>query len=166
MVLGLGLPTFTFLHVVISLIGVASGFVVMSELLKSQYFGSWTAIFLVTTIVTSASGFLFPFSKLLPSHIVGIISLAFLAVAVFSFYVKRMHGIWRLIYVVTAMLSLYLNVFVMIIQGFLKIPVLRGLAPTQTEPPFLIVQGVILVAFVAVIAVAAIRHKPPVSAYR
>jgi hypothetical protein len=165
MVFGLELSTFTFLHVLISLIGVASGFIVMVELLRSNYHGNWTAIFLVTTIVTSASGFLFPFSKLLPSHIVGIISLALLAIAMFSFYVQRIHSIWRQIYVLTAMLSLYLNVFVMIIQGFLKIPVLNGLAPTQTEPPFLIVQGVTLVCFLAVIFVAAIRYKRPLNAY-
>jgi hypothetical protein len=165
MVLGLQLATFTFLHVLISLIGVASGFIVMVELLRSSYSGSWTAIFLATTIVTSASGFLFPFSKLLPSHIVGIVSLVLLAIALFSFYVQRMHGIWRQIYVLTAMLSLYLNVFVMIIQGFLKVPLLNSLAPTQTESPFLIVQGVTLVCFLAVIIVAAIRYRPPLNAF-
>jgi hypothetical protein len=156
--------TFTLLHVLISLIGVVAGFVVMAKLLTSRSSSGWTTIFLAATIVTSASGFLFPFSRLLPSHIVGIISLALLAVALFAFYVKRMHGVWRPVYIVTALLSLYLNVFVMIIQAFMKISILEGLAPTQTEPPFLIVQGVTLLCFVAVIVLAAIKYSPPRSA--
>jgi hypothetical protein len=164
MTLGLDLMTFTLLHVLISLIGVVAGFVVMAELLTSRSSSGWTTIFFATTIVTSASGFLFPFSKLLPSHIVGIISLALLAIALFAFYIQQMHGLWRQVYIVTALLSLYLNVFVMIIQAFLKIPVLKGLAPTQTEPPFIIVQGVTLLFFVTVIIVSAIKYRPPLSA--
>jgi hypothetical protein len=164
MILGLDLTTFTLLHVLISLIGVVAGFVVMAELLTSRSSSGWTAIFLAATIVTSASGFLFPFSKLLPSHIVGIISLVLLAVALFSLYIQHMHGYWRPVYIVTALLSLYLNVFVMIIQAFLKIPVLKGLAPTQTESPFLIVQGVTLLCFMAIIGVAAVKYRQPLSA--
>jgi hypothetical protein len=164
MILGLDLTTFTLLHVLISLIGVVTGFVVMAELLRSRSSGGWTTIFLATTIVTSASGFLFPFSKLLPSHIVGIISLALLAVAVFAFYGRHMHGVWRPVYIVTALLSLYLNVFVMIIQAFMKISILKGLAPTQTESPFLIVQGMTFLCFLAVIVVAAIKYRPSLNA--
>jgi hypothetical protein len=116
-----------------------------------------TRLFLGTTILTSATGFLFPFVKFLPSHIVGILSLLMLAVAVFALYGKHLLGIWRPIYVVTAMLSLYLNVFVLIVQSFLKIASLKALAPTQTEPAFLIVQSAALLFFVALTILAAAR---------
>ncbi len=165
MVLGLDLATFTLLHVLISLIGIVAGFVVMVGLLTSQTLGGWTTTFLVTTILTSVTGFLFPFTKLLPSHIVGIISLVMLAGDVFALYVEHMRGLWRPVYVVTAMLSLYFNVVVLIIQGFIKVAALNALAPTQTEPPFLIVQSVTLIAFLGVIVYAAIKFRPSANAY-
>jgi hypothetical protein len=163
MVLGLGLSTFTLLHVFISLIGIASGFLVMTGLLGSNRMGGMTALFLTTTILTSATGFLFPFTELLPSHVIGIVSLVLLAIAVFALYGRRLSGIWRGVYVVTAMLSLYLNVFVLVIQSFLKVPALHALAPSvpPAEPPFLVVQGLVLLFFIIVIVGAARRFHPP-----
>src|ERR1700674_1216199 len=146
MVLGMSLSTFTMLHVIISLIGVVSGLVVLSGLLGSKVMPSWTALFLVTTILTNATGFLFPFDKLLPSHIIAIISLVLLAIACIALYVMKLAGAWRWIYTLTALIALYLNVFVLVIQSFLKIGPLHALAPS--EPPFAIVQGIVLVFFI------------------
>jgi len=157
------LSTLTSLHVLISLIGIAAGLIAMTGLLRSRLSGPWTWLFLGTTILTSATGFLFPFAKLLPSHIVGILSLALLAAAVFALYRKHLSSVWRPIYVITAMLSLYLNVFVLIIQSFLKIAPLRAWAPTQTEPAFLIVQSAALLAFVAFTILAISRFRPVAS---
>ena len=106
------------------------------------------------------TGFLFPFTKLLPSHIVGIISLVMLTLATFAFYGKHLSGIWRPVYTVTAMLALYLNVFVLIIQSFLKIPLLKSWAPTQTEPPFLVVQGVVFLLVLLLTVLITIRFRP------
>lgn len=164
MVLGLDLTTFTLIHVIISLIGIAAGLIAMVGLLISKPLPGWTALFLATTVLTSATGFLFPFFQLLPSHIVSIISLVLLAVAVVALYVGRLAGPWRSAYVVTAMLSLYLNVFVLIVQLFQKVTVLRDLAPNQNEPPFLAVQGAALLFFVVVI-IAALRRYRPISSY-
>jgi hypothetical protein len=160
MILGMSLSTFTTFHVVLSLIGIAAGFVVLFGMLGSKKLPGWTALFLATTVLTSATGFLFPFDHLLPSHIVGIISLVVLAIALFALYGRRLAGSWRWIYVVTAMVSLYLNVFVAVVQGFLKVPALHALAPTQAEPPFAIAQGVVLVIFI-VLTVLAIRAFHP-----
>ena len=159
-VLGLSVPSFTILHVLISLVGIAAGLVMMVGLFSSNALPGWTAVFLTTTILTSATGFLFPVEKLLPSHIVGLLSLMLLAVACFALYGRKAGGLWRPVYVVAAMLSFYLNVFVLLIQSFLKIGMLKALAPTQTELPFVAVQGVILVMFVAATIWAAIRYRP------
>src|ERR1700676_2430997 len=162
MVLGMSLSTFTLLHVVISLIAIVSGIIVMSGLLGSRRMPGMTAIFLLFTILTSATGFLFPFDKLLPSHMIGILSLVLLAIACIALYAMKLSGPWRSIYVVTAMTSLYLNVFVLIIQAFLKVPALHALAPSvpPSEPPFAIIQGVVLVFFVVVIIGAVRRYRP------
>ncbi|WP_420135085.1 hypothetical protein [Rhodopseudomonas sp.] len=160
MVLGMDLTTFTLIHVVISLIGIAAGLIAMIGLLISKPLPGWTALFLATTILTSATGFLFPFFQLLPSHIVGIISLVLLAVAVMALYGGRLAGWWRPAYVVTALLALYLNVFVLVVQSFQKITVLRDLAPNQTEPPFLAAQGATLLFFVVMIVAALRRYHP------
>jgi hypothetical protein len=137
--------------------------VVLYGLLGSNRTSGTTAYFLVTTILTSATGFLFPFTQLLPSHMVGILSLVLLAIAVFALYGQKLVGAWRWIYVVTAMLSLYLNVFVLVIQSFLKVPVLHALAPSvpPSEPPFAVVQGIVLVLFVIAIVAAVRRFRPP-----
>jgi hypothetical protein len=162
MVLGMSLATFTLLHVIISLVAIASGLVVLYGLLGSNRTSGTTAFFLVTTILTSATGFLFPFTQLLPSHMVGILSLVLLAIAVFALYGQKLVGAWRWIYVVTAMISLYLNVFVLIIQSFLKIPALTALAPGNppSGPAFAVLQGIVLVFFVLVIIGAIRRFRP------
>jgi hypothetical protein len=153
-------------HVVISLVGVASGLVVMFGLLGSNRMSGLTALFLVTTILTSATGFLIPplvSEKLLPSHIIGLLSLVLLAIACFALYVQKLSGAWRWVYVLTALISLYLNVFVLVIQSFLKVPALHALAPSvpPSEPPFAIVQGIVLVFFAIVIIGAIRRFRPP-----
>jgi hypothetical protein len=158
--LGMSLSTFTLLHVLISLIGIVVGLIAMVGWLKSDPSKISTAIFLATTTLTSVTGFLFPFTKLLPSHIVGIISLVMLAFATFALYGKHLLGIWRPVYTVTAMLALYLNVFVLIIQSFLKIPLLRSWAPTQTEPPFLVVQGVVFLLVLLLTVLITMRFRP------
>jgi len=162
MVLGMSLSAFTMLHVIISLIGVVSGLVVLSGLLGSKVMPNWTALFLVTTILTNATGFLFPFDKLLPSHVIAIISLVLLAIACIALYGMKLAGAWRWIYTLTALIALYLNVFVLVIQGFLKIGPLHALAPSvpPSEPPFAVVQGIILVFFVIAIIGAVRRFRP------
>ena len=156
----LGLQPFTFVHVLISLVGIASGFVVLFGLLSSRRLEGWTGLFLVTTVATSVTGFGFPIDIILPSHIVGIISLVVLAVAIIARYAFRLAGPSRVVYVIGAGIALYLNVFVLIVQLFRKVPALNALAPTQSEPPFAIVQGTVLVIFVALIVAAAIRFHP------
>jgi hypothetical protein len=162
MVLGMSLANFTLLHVLISLVGVAAGLIAAAGLLLSKPLPGWTALFLATTILTSVTGFFFPFEKLLPSHIIGILSLVLLAIACLALYGKKLFGAWRWIYVVTAMLSLYLNVFVLIIQSFLKIGPLHALAPSvpPSEPPFAIVQGIVLLAFIVAGVVALKKFHP------
>lgn len=162
MILGLSTSTFTLLHVFISLVGIGSGFVVVYGLLAGKRLDSWTAIFLTTTIMTSVTGFLFRVEHILPSHIVGIISLVVLAVAVVARYAGHMQGSARWIYVVCAVLALYFNVFVAVVQSFLKIPAVHALAPTQKEPPFLIVQLIVMAIFAAIgfLAVRKFRLQP------
>ena len=165
MVLGLSLPALTLVHVIIGLIAIVAGLVAMFGLLGSKPMPGLTAIFLAFTILTSATGFLFPFEKLLPSHIIGIISLALLAVACVALYGMKLKGVWRPVYVVTAMVSLYLNVFVLVIQSFLKVPALAALAPAVPPAPpagpvFAVVQGIVLVFFVIVIIGAWRRYRP------
>src|SRR6266480_4354606 len=141
MILGMSLATFVLVHVVISLIAIVAGLVVMFGMLGSNRQPGLTAIFLLFTILTSATGFLIPpllSEKLLPSHIVGILSLVLLAIACVALYGMKISGAWRSVYVVTAMTSLYLNVFVLIIQAFLKVPALHALARTRNldqQPP-------------------------------
>lgn len=162
MMLGMSLATFTLLHVVISLVGIGAGLMTMIGLLRSLPMPRWTTVFLLTTILTSVTGFMFPFDKLLPSHVIGIISLVLLAVACFALYSQKLAGRWRWIYVVTAMTALYLNIFVLIIQSFLKIPPLHALAPSvpPSEPPFAVVQGIVLVLFVAATVMAVRKFRP------
>jgi hypothetical protein len=162
MILGMSLSAFTTLHVIISLVAIVSGVVVMFGLLGSNRMPGMTALFLLFTILTSATGFLFPFEKLLPSHMIGILSLVLLAIACIALYVMKLSGPWRSIYVVTAMTSLYLNIFVLVIQAFLKVPALHALAPSvpPSEPPFAIIQGIVLVFFVIVIVGAVRRFRP------
>ncbi|MBR0686170.1 hypothetical protein JQ612_22165 [Bradyrhizobium manausense] len=165
MVLGMSLQAFTLVHVIISLIGIVAGVIVMFGLLRSKPMPGLTAIFLLFTILTSATGFLFPFKELLPSYIIAAISLVLLAIACIALYGMKLKGVWRPVYVVTAMISLYFNVFVLIIQSFLKVPALAALAPAvppapPSGPVFAVVQGIVLVFFVLVTIGAWRRYKP------
>src|SRR5260370_15117942 len=165
MILGMSLSTFVTVQVIISLIAIVSGIIVMFGLLTSKRMPGLTAIFLLFTILTSATGFLIPpllSEKLLPSHMIGILSLVLLAIACIALYVMNLSGLWRSVYIVTAMTSLYLNIFVLIIQAFLKLPALHALAPSvpPSEPPFAILQGIVLVFFVIVIIGAVRRFRP------
>jgi hypothetical protein len=164
MVLGLSLSTFTTLHVIISLIGIVSGAVVLIGMLGGSRLPSWTALFLATTVLTSVTGFFFPFTKLLPSHVVGIISLVVLAAALLALYVFRLEGPWRWIYVAGAALALYLNVFVGVVQAFQKLAFLQPLAPTQSEAPFLVAQLVVVAIFVVLGVLAVMRFHPETTA--
>jgi hypothetical protein len=160
MILGMSLQAFTTLHTVISLIGIATGLYVLWGMFSAKRLELWTAIFLATTILTSVTGFFFPVSMILPSHIVGAISLLILAVAVVALYYYRLAGPWRWIYVVSAVIALYLNVFVGVVQTFLKIPFFHTLAPTQAEPPFAIAQGIVLLLFIVFGIIAAMKFRP------
>ncbi|HXM23470.1 MAG TPA: hypothetical protein VN948_19595 [Terriglobales bacterium] len=159
MILGMTTSTFTLVHVIISLVGIGSGFIVTFGLLTGKRLDGWTALFLATTVATSVTGFFFPFDHLLPSHKVGIISLVVLAVAIPARYALHLAGAWRRIYAVTAMIALYLNVFVGVVQAFEKVPALKAMAPTQTEPPFLVAQIAVLVIFVGLTILAAIKFR-------
>jgi hypothetical protein len=143
------MPTFILFHVAISLVAIATGFIVLAGLLRGQRLDGWNAIFLVTTIATSVTGYGIPADRLLPSHVVGAISLVVLGIAVVARYRHHLEGGWRRTYVVTALTALYLNVFVLVVQLFLRVPFLQPLAPTQSEPPFQLAQAVVLLAFLA-----------------
>ena len=162
MILGMSLSVFTTVHVIISLIGIVAGIFVISGLLGPKPMPGLTAIFLLFTILTNATGFLFPFEKLQPSYIIGGLSLVLLAIACIALYGKKLSGPWRWIYVLTAMISLYFNVFVLVIQSFLKIPALTALAPGNppSGPTFAVIQGVVLLFFVVVIIGALRRYRP------
>lgn len=155
MILG-GTP-FAHVHVVLSLLGILSGFVVMFGLLFAKRLDAWTAVFLLTTLLASVTGFLFPFHKFLPSYGVGIVSLFGLALAIPARYVFHLVGGWRRAYVFTATSALYLNVFVLIAQLFAKVPALKALAPAQSEPPFLVTQLIGMAVFI-VLGIFATRN--------
>ena len=156
----LGMTTFTLVHVLLSLIGICSGLVVVFGMLKANRMDGWTAIFLVSTVLTSVTGFLFPFHKFLPSHGVGVVSLIVLAIAIYARYAGHLAGGWSRTYVVTAVIALYLNVFVLIAQLFMKVPALHAMAPTGSEPPFLIAQILCMILFV-VLGIFAARGFGP-----
>src|ERR1051325_11134024 len=131
-----GMTILGFVHVVISLVGLGSGFVALFGLLSARRLDGWTALFLASTVATSLSGFILPADHFMPSPPVGILSLIVLEVAIFARYGRHLAGAWRWIYVVSAVVALYFNVFVFVVQAFLKVPSLKALAPTQSEPPF------------------------------
>jgi hypothetical protein len=157
-----GMPVLTFVHVLISLIGIATGLVVLFGLLRGNRMDGMTAWFLTTTVLTSATGFILPAPHFLPSHAIGILSLIALAIAITGRYRFRMEGGWRRTYVITAVIALYFNVFVLVVQSFMKVPALHDLAPTQSEPPFAIAQGAVLLLFVVLgtLAVKRFRAEP------
>jgi hypothetical protein len=153
------LSVFTLFHVVLSLIGIGAGFVVVYGLLASKRFDGWTKLFLTTTAATSVTGFLFPVHRFLPSHAVGILSLIALAIAILARYRFSLAGGWRRTYVVTAVIALYFNVFVLIVQLFQKVPALKAIAPTQSEPPFQMAQLAALLIFAFLGTRAAIKFR-------
>jgi hypothetical protein len=155
----MALNILTFIHVVISLAGILSGFVVLFGLLSGKRLDRWTAIFLATTVATSVTGFFFPVHRFMPSHAVGILSLLVLAVAIYARYTRHLAGSWRKAYVISAVVAFYFNVFVLIVQAFAKVPALKDLAPTQSEPPFKLTQLVVLLLFVAFAIAGAIRFR-------
>jgi hypothetical protein len=159
-ILGLSVAAFTFLHVAISLIGIVTGFIVVAGMLAARRLDGWTTAFLATTILTSVTGFFFHSKNFGPPHVIGVISLAASAPAVWAFYGRKLAGVWRPIYVATAVLALYLNVFVGVVQAFQKIPALAKIAPTQSEPPFVAAQVGALAVLVVLGVFAMKRFKP------
>jgi hypothetical protein len=154
-----GLAAFTLFHVALSLVGILAGFVVLFALISAKQSNGWSATFLMTTTATSVTGFFFPFHKFLPSHGVGIVSLLVLAVTIPALYVFHLAGPWRRTYVIGAVIAQYLNFFVLIAQSFMKLPALKALAPTQSEPPFLATQVVVMLIFI-VLGVLAVKRFP------
>jgi hypothetical protein len=164
MVLGMSLATFTIIHVLISLIGIGTGLIVLFGLLNGKLLSPWNGIFLLFTILTSITGFMYPFEKVTPGIILGVLSLIVLAIALFALYVFHLKGVWRTTYVVTAMIALYFNCFVLVVQSFMKVPFLHALAPTGTEAPFKIVQLLLLIITITLIVMAAKRFRLAASA--
>jgi uncharacterized membrane protein SirB2 len=160
MMLGLSLANFTLLHTAISLIGIATGLVVLYGLLANGRLHSWNTAFLVSTVLTSVTGFMFPFTQWLPSHTFGVVSLLALGFAIAALYRHRLAGKWRVIYLSGVLFALYLNCFVLVVQTFLKVPGVKTLAPTQTEPPFLTAQFLLLVLFIVFGVIAGMRFRP------
>jgi len=155
----LGMTALTFVHVVLSLIGIFTGLVVTFGLLSGKRLDGWTGVFLLTTVLTSVTGFFFPFHQFLPSHAVGILSLIALAFAIFARYGRHLAGAWRRVYAVNAVIALYLNVFVLVAQLFDKVPALKVMAPTKSEPPFKVAQLVVLLLFVVLGVFATIKSR-------
>jgi len=153
------LHIYTIFHTVLSLVGIATGFVVLFGLLAGKHLDGWTKWFLITTTATTVTGFFFPFHGVTPAIKLGVLFMIVLAVAIYARYSKHLAGAWRWIYVVTALVALYFNVFVLIVQSFQKIPALKAMAPTQTEPPFAITQLIALVLFLILIIIGVIRFR-------
>eukprot|EP01037_Dinobryon_pediforme_P028277 gene28277-31479_t len=160
MILGMSVANFTLLHVIISLVGIGTGLIVVGDMLANRRLGFWNALFLVTTILTSVTGFFFHSTSFGPPHIVGLLSLCVLIVAVSALYVGHLAGYARAAYVVSAMIALYFNIFVSVVQAFQKIPALAAYAPTQSEPPFAITQAVVLAIAVIATILALVRFQP------
>lgn len=156
----LGMTPYTLFHVLLSLIGIFTGFIAVFGMIAGKRLDGLTAIFLTTTALTSITGFFFPFHGVTPGIIVGIVSLVILAAAIPARYVKHLAGAWRKIYAVTASIALYLNVFVLIAQLFMKVPALHAVAPNGNEPPFLISQVVVMAIFIVLTIAAAIKFHP------
>ncbi|HEX4343160.1 MAG TPA: hypothetical protein VH255_07200 [Verrucomicrobiae bacterium] len=156
--------TYTFIHVLISLVGIGSGLIVMFGFLAGKRMNGMTGLFLLTTVLTSVTGFGFPMDHgFTPGDKLGVISLVILAIAIPARYIFQMRGAWRWVYVVTASIALYLNVFVLVVQLFEKVPAIKALAPTQKEAPFAIAQLTVLLIFV-VLTIFAVRKFHPDSA--
>jgi hypothetical protein len=157
MILGMSTAIFTLLHVVISLVGIVAGAFALRGMIENKKLDFWAPLFLAATVLTSVTGFLFHFTSFGPPEIVGAISLVVLAIALVALYPSHLAGLWRPVYVVTAVLAFYLNFFVLVVQAFQKVGFLHALAPTGSEPPFVVAQAVVLVAFL-VLGTIAVRR--------
>lgn len=164
-IIGLSTSAFTTFHVILSLIGMVAGLVVVFGMLSARRCSAWTGLFLVTTVTTSVTGFMFPSSGFDAAQGVGVISLVTLAASILAFYVYRLAGAWRWIYVVSAVLALYLNVFVGVVQAFQKVPFLHPLAPKGSKPPFVIAQALVMAIFV-ILGILAVKRFHPAAAPR
>ena len=164
MILGMSVGAFTILHVTITLVAIGSGLIVVGGMFASHKLPLTTALFLLTTALTSVTGFLFPIHGLTPALSVGILACVVLAIALFALYKEHLLGAWRWIYVITAVASLYLNVFVLVVQSFVKVSALNALAPTQSESPFAITQAVVLAIFILIALIAVVKFRPGTSA--
>jgi hypothetical protein len=165
MILGMSIGAFTILHVVITLIAIGSGLIVVGGMFASHRLPVTTALFLLTTALTILTGFLFPIHGFTPALGVGIVATVMLLIALFALYKEHLLGVWRWTYVIAAVASLYLNVFVFVVQSFVKVSALAALAPTQTEPPFAITQATVLGIFVLMTLIAVIKFRPPKAAW-
>jgi hypothetical protein len=161
MILGMSVGAFTILHVIITIVAIGSGLIVVGGMLASNRLPVSTALFLFTTALTSLTGFLFPIHGFTPALGIGIVACVILAVALFALYKERLVGAWRWIYVITAVVSLYLNVFVLVVQSFVKVSALSALAPMQAEPPFAVTQAAVLAIFILIALIAVIKFRPP-----
>lgn len=164
MILGMSLPAFTTLHVIISLLGIASGLVVAAGLISNNRLPAWTALFLASTVLTSATGFLFHAIAFGPPHVVGVISLLVLAAAIVALYARHLARAWRAAYIISALLALYLNLFVAVVQAFQKIPALHQFAPQGSEPPFAAAQLALLLVFVLLVYRSLKKFSPAAGA--
>lgn len=160
MILGMTVGAFTILHVIITLVAIGSGLIVVGGMFSSHKLPGTTALFLFTTALTSVTGFLFPIHGFTPALGVGVVACVILAVALFALYKEHLAGAWRWIYVIASIASLYLNIFVLIAQSFMKVAALNALAPTQSEQPFAITQAVVLVIFVLIGLIALVKFRP------
>lgn len=156
MILGLSLGAFTLLHVLLSLVGIATGLLTIAGLMTGKVLKGWTGLFLITTELTSITGFLFPFKVVTPGIILGVLSLIALIAANVALYAKKLEGGWHTVYAVTATVAEYFNVFVLVAQLFAKVPVLTALAPTPASPVFGATQLLVLALFV-VLGVKAVK---------
>jgi hypothetical protein len=166
MILGMSLSLFTIVHVIISLIGIASGLLVVLGMLSSKRLDSMTAIFLATTVLTSITGFMFPFKGVTPGIVIAILSMIVLLIAILARYRFRLAGYWRAAYVISSVIALYFNTFILVVQLFEKVPAIHDLAPTQSEPPFKIAQAIVLILFIILgyLAVKKFRVAPILAA--
>jgi hypothetical protein len=160
MILGLSIGQFTFLHVFLSLVGIGAGVFVVYGFLASRRLRILTALFFVTTVATSLTGFLFPFKGMTPGIVLGILSMIVLLLAIVGLYMKKLEGAWRGVYVISAMLAFYFNFFVMIAQSFAKLPPLHAIAPTQSSPGFGVTQLAVLLVFILLTVRAFKRFHP------
>lgn len=162
MILGMSISTFTLLHLLIAVAGIASGFVVVSGMLRDRHRRGWATIFILSSMLTSLTGFLFPIIRLMPSHTLGLLSLSVITLAIFARAAFRLEGPWRGVYVVSISAALYFTCVAAVTQAFAKISVLRNVAPAGGQPFSLITQGAVLIAFIVLTALAARRfHAPP-----